>query len=83
MVCLVFLRMVRPGLQASVFHGLYMPSKAGFAFNTAKETLLLPFPPPLVNISFNKEAAIRAIKSHDARPYSHHSPTVYVVGRTL
>lgn len=79
MVCLVFLKMVRPGLQASVFHGLYMPSKAGFAFNTAKETLLLP----LVNISFNKEAAIRAVKSHDARPYSHHSPTVYVVGLTI
>lgn len=38
-VCLAFLKMVRPSLQAAPFHRLPIASKRSSAFNTVKETL--------------------------------------------
>jgi hypothetical protein len=50
-VCTALLKMGRPSLWASVFHGLPKPSKTSSTFNTVKETLLLVFPPHPVNTS--------------------------------
>lgn len=67
-VCLPLLKMARPGLQATTFHGLPIPSKISSAFNTAKRhSLSIPALTQSIYF-FNKEAVIRTLKSRDANP---------------